>query len=283
MSKFVDCHMQIAPINSLPFFAYGIFRIGQISHFCIKEYIDTVYKSLRIKGRLHIRDGIPLLEVGEESGEIEGDLITFKPQFQSLAIQSIENLEPQKYYKWGVIQTPKGDANILLGRSPQKGSVAESNYWNCWDDPLFTTLFDIVDEQLALNDFDLDGKSFLKLQMTYLLLWASIERFVYLRYGFRGSEIRGKINELKNEKAFCESLLLINGVHRDIYSTDNVENKFKFIPNSPKACIDYYYQIRCNITHRGKASISDAKLVQQSLKELSFIFKRVIESAKVNG
>ena len=172
--------MQATPNNSLPFFAYGIFRRGQISHFCIKDYVDTVHKSLQIKGRLYIRDGIPLLDVGQDYGQIEGDLISFKPQFESMAFQSIENLEPQKYYKWGVIQTPKGDANILLGRSPQKGSVAESNYWNSWDDPLFTTLFDVVDEQLAHNDFDLDGKSFLKLQMTYLLLWTSIERFVSL-------------------------------------------------------------------------------------------------------
>lgn len=275
--------MQATPNNSLPFFAYGIFRSGQISHFCIQDYVDTVSKSLPIKGRLYIRDGIPLLDIEQDYGEIIGDLITFKPQFESIAYQSIENLEPQKYYKWGVIQTPKWNANILLGRSPQKGSVAESNYWNCWDDPLFTTLFDIVDEQLAHNDFDLDGKSFLKLQMTYLLLWTSIERFVSLRYGFRGSDIRSKINALQNEKVFCESLLMIEGAHRDIYSTDNVENKFKFLPHSPKACIDYYYQIRCNITHRGKASISDAKLVQQSLKELSFVFKRVIESAKSDG
>jgi hypothetical protein len=272
--------MHNLPISSLPFFAYGIFRRGQISHFCIKNYVSELSDSVFVNGLLYVRDGIPLLETNDTDNVVCGDLIFFKPNTSDLAYKSIINLEPQKYYKWGVIKTSEGDANVLLGRSPKKGSVAESPNWNSWDDPLFSTIFEIIHEQLSSDEIDLNGKSFLKLQMTYLMLWSAIERFVSLRYNFRGSDIRNKILSLSNDPIFSKHLLNITAQHRVIYSTDNVEKKYRFIHSSPKDCLDYYYQIRCNITHRGKASISDIQLVKQCLYELTNIFMNVIQSSR---
>ena len=271
----------VIPENPLlPFFAYGIFKRGQISYYCIKNFVTNNTKPTSVNGRLYVRDGIPLLDRSGDDLEIQGELISFKDGCEIEAYQSIVNLEPQKYYRWEVIETTKGQANALLGKSPQKGSISETNNWDSWQDPLFTTVFEIIEEELAHDEIDMDGKTFLRLQMTYMLLWSAIERFVSLRYNFRGKDIRAKILTLAENEKFVSQLLRVKAPHRDIYSTDNVEEKFKFDATNPRACLDYYYQIRCNITHRGKAAIADIKLVRQCLRELGHIFDELIYSAK---
>ena len=47
----------------------------------------------------------------------------------------------------------------------------------------------------------------------------------------------------------------------------------------PYDSIHYYYTIRCNVAHRGKALYNDDELIRQSLKELLGIFKDILNES----
>lgn len=266
---------------NLPFFAYGIFKKGQISHFRIKNYIKETKLGVAINGQLHIRDGITVIDLNNTNKIVTGDLIWFEHDSCTNAYQQICDLEPKKYYKWGTVVTDDGEANILVGINPSTSSTEYIEEWDSWNDALFTVSFDIIEETIqdSKNDEAENGKQFLRLQMAYLLLWTAIERFVALRYNFRGEQVMKTVYRLSEEPLFAE-MLQHTKQHRVLYSTDNVENRRKFNKEEPLTCIKYYYQLRSNITHRGKASITDAILVNDCLIELRDIFKAILINAK---
>lgn len=276
--------MELPSNTSLPFFAYGIFRKGQISYPLIKQYIENPVKQATVKGRLLIRDGVPILDSRRNDGEVLGDLIEFISGAANDAYKKIAELEPGKQYYWGVTETNFGEANVLMGRSPDKGADAyEVNEWNSWDDPLFKASIELIEETIADVTLDDEGKQFLRLQMAYMLLWAAIERFIALRYIMGGEEVMKKIARLAENKTFVNCLKNYPAKIRKIYKTTDLSNAYSFEPEYPKACIDYYYQIRSNVTHRGKAAAVDAVLVSQALSELTEIFKEVLRVEKLEA
>jgi hypothetical protein len=269
---------------NLPFFAYGIFKEGQISHFRIKNYIKEIKRDVAINGQLHIRDGITIINLNNAKKIVTGNLIWFEQDNCTNAYQQICDLEPKKYYKWGTVVIDGSEANVLVGINPSTSSTEYVEEWDSWNDALFTVSFEIIDEtiQNSRNDSAENGKQFLRLQMAYLLLWSAIERFVALRYNFRGEHVMTNVFKLSEEPIFT-ALLQNCKNHRVLYSTDNVDNKKRFDKDKPLSCIKYYYQLRSNITHRGKASVTDAILVNECLIELTDIFKALLIHAKENS
>ena len=270
---------------SLPFFSYGIFRAGGISFICIKEHIKNIEKNKRAVGRLLVRDGIPILDTQEKSFYADGDICYFKEAECEEAYGKIIGLEPEKYYTWEQQEIEGVKVNLLSGVKAKKGSVvAESPFWDSWnDDALFNTAFEIIEEDLPKLGINfIDGKKFLKLQMLYLLLWTSIERYLGLRYSFRGSEISSKIRSLSSNQNFKEVLArrTAQSTYRVIYSTDRVDDAVKFDSTNAKKSLEYYYQVRCNITHRGKAALGDSALVEKCLVDLTAIYKEFLAAEK---
>ena len=49
--------------------------------------------------------------------------------------------------------------------------------------------------------------------------------------------------------------------------------------SDPKKSLNYYYQVRSNLTHRGKSAHNDFKIIKSSLDELYRIFVRVKDKA----
>lgn len=273
--------MNLPENTSLPFFAYGIFKKGQISYFTIRDHVENIKVGTKTKGLLLIRDGIPLIDLSINSSYVTGDLICFKENEAVSAYENIAALEPDSQYKWGTIETELGSANILEGRCLDKGaSLADDSIWNSWDDILLTVSFEIIDEVLAENFREPTGKQFLKLQMAYLLLWSAIERYSALRYKIGNLDVMAKVRLIANERAFIDGLRLYGISDRREIHNSALKNKASLNIDDPKKSIDYFYQIRSNIAHRGKAVIDDAKIVRNALKQLSAIFKAVIESAK---
>ena len=277
--------MQMPTDTSLPFFSYGIFRAGGISFICIKEHIKNIEKNKKAVGRLLVRDGIPILDTEEKSFHADGDICYFKEAECEEAYGKIIGLEPEKYYTWELQEIEGIKVNLLSGVRAKKGSVvAESSFWDSWnDDALFNTAFEIIEEDLPkLGVNFIDGKKFLKLQMLYLLLWTSIERYLGLRYSFRGSEISSKIRSLSSNQNFMKILArrTAQSTYRVIYSTDRVDDAVKFDSNNPKKSLEYYYQVRCNITHRGKAALGDSALVEKCLVDLTAIYKEFLAAEK---
>jgi hypothetical protein len=277
--------MQMPADTSLPFFSYGIFRVGGIGFISIKEYINKVDKNKSATGKLLVRDGIPILDTEEVTASTIGDIFYFTDSDYEKAYGKIVALEPEKYYSWIVQKIDGINVNLLSGVRAKNGSVvAENSFWDSWnDDALFTTAFEIIDEELERVGVKfVDGKRFLKLQMLYLLLWTSIERYLGLRYSFRGAEISSKIRSLANNKNFAEMLVKFteHSRYRKIYSTDRVDDALRFDCHNAKKSLEYFYQVRCNITHRGKAAMGDSDLVEQCLRDLCRVYKEFLNAEK---
>ncbi len=271
--------------TSLPFFAYGIFKKSEISFFQIKDFVKTTTEST-IKGKLLVRDGLPIFdEIGYES--VHGSVISFIETKQADAYKRISSMEPDKHYHWSENFVNLEKVNILHGNSPTKGSeFLDCQKWDSWSDPLFTNALDAIEDTFESYStpnikayFNHNLKQMFHLQMAYLLLWSSIERYLSLRYNL-GDSVYEKIKKLSQEDSFKNAL--IKHVEREakIFRADNPRKNYQLNKHKCEESLNYYYQIRSNIAHRGKGSSNDFTKIKNSLKELLYIFKDVLESAK---
>jgi len=270
--------MNVPERLDLPFFAYGVFCPGQLAFHRLKAIVEEA-RDATVTGDLRIRDGLPILDA-EGHGKVSGSLLSFRPASAAEAYRAIVELEPDRQYRWAERVIAGTPANILLGRSPLKGSaLVDEHAWDGRKDPLFTAALDVVRETLASNaKFEWDLRPMFRLQMAYLLLWSSIERYLALRYHL-GSAVMCKIRNLATEPAFREALASAKPEPREIYRADKPNERIRLDPTNPESCVEYYYQVRSNAVHRGKAVVTDHEIVQQSLTELITIFDHVRERA----
>ena len=265
---------------ALPFFAYGLFRPGQIAYFQIASSVLSRSGPAFAEGALLIRDGLPILDP-EGSGKVEGTILYFGENAALGAYARIAALEPDKHYRWAITTVNKESVNVLYGVSPRKGSMPfDDRVWDGWDDPLFTAALEVVQETIdSSGEFSWDLKPLFRIQMAYLLLWSSIERYLSLRYHLSDRVMR-KIDCLGRESAFINALPQYISGERSIYRADRPTEKLALDPTSPSVAANYYYQVRSNITHRGKASSQDYDTLLMSARELLQIFRDVLVEAK---
>ena len=280
-----------------PFFTYGIFKPGQISHFRLEDLIDRS-ESATVSGKLWDRDGIPLLET-LPSEPVEGELLWFRSEDAETAYEQIGEVEPDTQYEWdcmtAVAESGKYDVNVLAGLNPPRGGQPLQNAqgvdlqeWNGQrDDPLFNEALEVIEDTLEQygNPEYGDLKSFFQLQMAYLLLWSVIERYISLRYGFTGKIWKRREKFAKNEKAFETGLREV-AESRDghkLYRADDPEITLHLDRDDPVESIHYYYQVRNNIVHRGKAVQRDFWILESSLRELYTIVSECVLPAAFDG
>jgi hypothetical protein len=273
---------------TLSFFAYGIFAPGQIAFFQIKSYVrETIASS--VPGILRIRDGLPILDAALQSEVVNGHRIEFnKPADAELAYESIRKMEPRTQYRWDSV----GDMNVLFGRSPAKGASpmepdgGNGLGWSSWSDPAFDDALRMVEEICTKQrDWD-DLRPFYRLQGAYMVLWSSIERYVSLRYGLgRNDKVLQRVKLLAKESQFVESLRatdpLMEKKLRNLFRSDDPRKRaVVFDCSDPDEAIDYLYQVRSNVTHRGKAERLDWDLLKTATSEALRIFQDVLRAAE---
>ncbi|MBK6836094.1 MAG: hypothetical protein IPG89_18210 [Bacteroidetes bacterium] len=264
--------------NTLPFFSYGFFRPGEISFLGIKDFVSSA-KAITIEGDLVLRDGVTLFK-DSKNQTVSGYLITFKPKFANDAYSFINSLEPKKLFKWKEKKTDDISFNILYGVKPDRGSddIREADWKTIWDDPFFTSALEVLSE-MPNEKFEWNLKPLFKLQMKYMLLWTILERFSFLRYSFGGGpSTRNRL--LAENKYYKEALLEFVFSERTIYSSEDPDDKTILSAQNPIKSLDYYYQVRCNITHRGKAVTRDHETVEKSYNELFEITKYILNKTK---
>ena len=268
---------------NLPFFAYGIFKPGELAFYRIKEFVKN-HSQITVDGNLKIRDGLPLFDK-DGMWHVKGYLLYFNENSYEESYRRIIEIEPDKHYRWdniSICEEKNEEANILIGRSPNRGSEqSDESSFNGRNDPLFKEAFQLIDQTIDESGeyCNNDYKEFFKLQMAYLLLWSIIEKYVSFRYRL-GEDIRKKVLKLSTDDYFC--LLLKENIieKREVFRSDKPnDDKIVLDKENPSKCLDYYYQIRSNITHRGKASHKDYKKVRLSILELCKIMKATIENA----
>lgn len=263
----------------LPFFAYGIFKPGQL---CYSRIGDLVKNSTKctVPGILKERDGLPLLVLGNNYSNIKGYLIHFIAGEEDKAYDRIIGIEPDEVYRWGVIKVNGSDANALIGKQEQKGS-SDLEHFDEWDgktDPFFKQGLEEVESILKANfDFDWEFMALLRLQMAYMLLWSAIERYAGLKYHL-GKRSNEKVYKIAGEKCFADALKKIVQNKREVFSATDLA-KYTLDPSDPEKSIRYYYQVRSNAIHRGKAVTRDFETVKSSLEELLVIFKELLNES----
>ena len=271
--------LEIPKDTTLPFFAYGIYKPGQLAYSKIKNCVKKHY-SHKINYKMLMRDGIPLImPAGNKSHtQTAGYLIYFNEQCSKTAYETISANMNEKLYEWNDIKVSENRANVLMGANPKMGSSDFEGRLGDYDgrnDPYFKEAIDVVENEL--NDENKHWSNindFFKLQMSYLLLWTAIERYASLKYNC--PKIWQKWKMLSNEDVFKESLKKHVKKQRKVYSADDLR-EYALNPEKPYYSIKYYYTIRCNATHRGKALHTDDYLLRQSLKELLAIFKDILK------
>ena len=271
--------LNIPKNTSLPFFAYGIFKPGQLAYSKIEDCVKTHY-SYEINYRMLMRDGVPLITpAGDKSrARTAGHLIYFKEKCSKTAYETISENMHAKLYEWKEIKLGENKSNVLMGANPKMGSSgikSRPGNYDGRDDPYFKEAIEVVENEL--NDENKHWSNindFFKLQMSYLLLWTAIERYTSLKYNC--PKIWQKWKKLSNEDVFKESLKKHVKKQRKVYSADDLR-EYALNPKKPYYSIKYYYTIRCNAAHRGKALHADDYIIRQSLKELLEIFKDILK------
>ena len=221
-------------------------------------------------------------------GDVPGALVCFHEDSAIQVYNKIAEFEPEKQYKWDQVETRSGKiANILVGRRPKRGSALNLDWaWDGWADPIFNEALDVVGEAIDEKPSDSLGSADIKLlfriQMAYLLLWSSIERYLTLRYGL-GRNPGQRIVELGREGAFEAGLAREVKETRSVFRSDKPKKKYTLDPADPAKSVQYYYGVRSNIVHRGKGTEKDFLTVHSSLGELISIFRQVLEAARVDA
>lgn len=286
MRNNTDCKDQIHPFDetldlpsdiNLPFFAYGIFKPGQLAYSRIKSYVKK-YEKTEINFNMLIRDGVPILADKSHHHGTKGVLIYFNENDKEEAYETISGTEPKNLYKWEEEYIGSERINVLVGVCPRFGSSC-LDYGSEYDgrkDPYFKEAIKLIEENLKNHKSrGMDIKPFFNLQMNYMLLWAAIERYTKIKYGKKLGENNKKLSE---EKIFQESLKehVDNNIREHVYSAEDLR-KYYLNPENPFYSIKYYYTLRCNVVHRGKAVIHDEQKIERALTELLAIFKDVLD------
>jgi gamma-glutamylcyclotransferase (GGCT)/AIG2-like uncharacterized protein YtfP len=275
--------------DQLPFFAYGSLKPNEPAHHQIKDLLQSIPTPAVIYGTLWIRDGLPLLQIGGDA-EVDGYLLKFRPERSTIAYEKICRFEPREHYHWkeGVsLKKPSVRVNVLVGKKLERGRAVqlEAQSWTLRQDPVFSDGMDAV-RAVINSDATLPFKSappksfdwprFFRLQMGYLLLWSAIERYTALLVG-AAVKPAARIREFGENEIFHAAFKQA-GVSRRVSVCDSRDPRQSFAlePSNPSAAIRYYYQVRNNLSHRGKGAWADGEIVRNSLLELTRIFECVL-------
>lgn len=275
--------MNLPETTDLPFFAYGIFKPGQLGFFRIKELVKKAIADCWVHGTLLERDGLPIIDK-DGSGEVKGNLLFFDEGKSCQAYLRIIEIEPDKHYLWGVTKVNckeyNNQANLLFGKRPRKGSAPlDAEEWDGTTDLIFTNALEVVKETLEQNrNFELNLMPLFRLQMAYLLLWTIIERYVSIRYHL-GDRVSEKVKQLAEEQPFKDALKKFVKEQREIFRAHRPGDRILLNQSNPNKSLEYYYQMRSNIAHRGKSVVRDFDKLLNSLEELYNIFKIVLKEA----
>lgn len=291
--------MMLPPDTTLPFFAYGFLRPGELAYHQIQEFVSTPPVEAVVRGRLWLRDGLLLLELDQRARPSDGCMLRFRPDGARSAYAAIADLEPAGMYEWHTaeVDTKQGPvrANLLVGvdlPGPDADKPESLAHATSANDPLFNEALaeirriaeegDCLPDRRMGNAMDL--APFFRQQMAYLLLWSSIERYASLRYRLGGRDYTERVLRLAEESAFAEALkVYVRGRKDTLYNADRHGKPAELNPSNPEASLRYYYRVRGNIVHRGKAAIRDREVISCSLRELLDIFEHVLRATLPSG
>lgn len=233
--------------TTLPFFAYGIFKPGQLAYSKIRDHVkETV--TTEINYSMKTRDGVPILIDKEWDNYLTiGSIITFKEGKEKTAYDIICKTMLNSLFKWKTIEINGKDINVLFGVNPENGSYyiedkEERINYNGKKDPLFSEAIRLIEKNLKSNEFSWVEENFFELQMNYMLLWSAIDRYTSIKYNKRNQSWNNE--KFAKEKVFKEGINKFKDkYHQPVYSTDDLK-MHEFNVENPYETLKYYYTLR---------------------------------------
>jgi hypothetical protein len=282
----LEIHMDMPTDPTLPFFSYGIFRPGQLAFLQVsglteKRDPDTV------KGwSLWLRDGMSVLVPAKLAGDsVSGVVLTFERGHELIAYKNICDMEPQYHYAWTEpVVTQNGvKANCLMEKTYHSQTnmvpgLAELLHFDLERDPFHEKALKYMNgERPSLPDTFMGWDSLFRLEMLYMLLWSSIERYLSQRYRLNG-DVSDKLRLMSDDEFLRGQLASARIQRRSVRRSDNPS--FMRIPDAEHThdLLLYYYQIRCNLVHHGKEG-NDYDLLYNAFDVLLLAFQKTVEHA----
>ena len=107
-----------------------------------------------------------------------------------------------------------------------------------------------------------------------------LERYTTFRHG-RYSKTSELLKKLGSDPSFNHALKAMERPPTQFLSrADDPYEFLKFKTEDPEATIEYFYQIRCNVTHRGKDGPDrDKALVKFGLEQMGRAFRMMFSNA----
>jgi len=267
----------------LPMFVYGALKPDFPAFQAIRGSVET-FTIDSVTGELWVRDGLPLLGKSDH-GSVQGYLLHWKLGQERTAYSAVCAFEPRKHYEWSEVTLATGvQANALFIRFPSKGNPQhiDSSSWSLADDPAFgpglKTVRQVLEEvdRMPGDSFDSNWQRFFRSQMAYLLLWSILERLSALCFG-PGQDPMQRIKRL-HELPGMEVLVRQNVQRTDkVSDSRNPDTAYRLDCTNAKNCFAYYYQVRSNLSHRGKGVFNEYEKVHSSLRELLAITSLYLE------
>jgi hypothetical protein len=290
--------------TELSFFAYGIFKPNQIAYHVIKDLVESSENKSIDKYHQFLRDGLSFIISDKNFHDLNGYKINFKSEKALEAYFKISNKEPRNLYKWEVIE----NMNALVAIDKigiDKEFHGDPDNIIGWNDPYFHIGLEVITQQKfdkKIMNYEVNSKwddrdffaEMIFVQMKFLLAYSMLERLAFLMTSFQSGStqvsnvladnyfVRKAIIKLFNEmseKKQCEK--------REVYSTERKSTSkgekviFSFKDSIEqkdfKKIIKFYYQLRNNITHRGKSLGRVSDNFKTYLEELTLIIKYTLE------
>ena len=290
----------------LPFFAYGIFRSKEIAWPRIADFVISHSISEIDEWVIRLRNGLPVL-VTQVGGTVEGDCVEFSNP--ETAYELIGSSEPNGEYKWKAISTSSGQrCNVLVAEKPNRGVSEEPiSRWTSAQDPTFVhgmafvagSVAEVRDGLLvnkSWSDSPEDWNAFFRLQGAFLVLWSIVERLAAFRFGAEyvpsgmGRNTTAKIYALAEVPEFRAAVAKAMIKPLSVYSvrenrpkkTRKDEKYTDDAKSDPVSVLKTWYQVRSNITHRGKSAKSDNAMVLTATIDLFNVTYHYLETV-ING
>jgi len=266
-----------------PLFVYGALKPGLPAFEAIRTLVETFTRDV-VTGELLVRDGLPMLRKSDH-GSVDGYLLHWKPGQADTGYAAVCAFEPRKHYAWSEVTLETGaQANALVIRSPTKGNPQhlDSSSWSLTNDPAFgpglETVQRVLEEVDRMSDSD-KWPRFFRAQMAYLLLWSILERLSALCFG-PGQDPMQRIKKL-HELSGMKDLVSLTVQRKDkVFDSRNPKTVIRLDRTDAVKCFKYYYQVRSNLSHRGKGMFKEFDKVHCSLKELLAITQQYLGKLK---
>lgn len=263
------------------FFAYGFFKPNEVAYSLIEEHVDFFKKFELNNYKLLHRNGMPMITRGRD--KTEGYLIKFKEDKSRAAYNLISKSKSKSLYEWKVLIFDSNRINCLLAVDESLGKDYGGINYSGLKDLGFCQTLEYI--RTNLNKFEFGelktNNNFLFLQMNYMLLWGVIDKYTTSRYGGWGQV--ENVKKLSNEKYFRDGLRKVRPDYSSVYSSRS-DNEYILNLNRKgnKKYFDaanYYYHVRCNITHGGKVSWDNAEHLKCDLGNLLEIMEYVFDKS----